>query len=159
MCKNGLVICHFTIDRNPRSFEIIYPFSMGRGRCLFQHARLTSLSQFTNTLNSLIILPEIRRNATGDLRHLQRMGQPSAGSVAVMRTHDLGLVGEPSQSSRMEDTRPVTRKRRPMRLHDLGPRQQRLLRTLMQDAVEIGSGISVSGGHAPIMPPKSRHRS
>ena len=44
---------------------------------------------------------------TGDLRHLQRVGQPGARRLPLARPHHLGLVRQPTQRRRVKDTRAI----------------------------------------------------
>ena len=100
--------------------------------------RMTDVMGQPRQLRQILIRAQLRRDPPRNLRHLQRMRQTSTRRITLMRPHDLSLIRQPSQSSRMQHTRTIPGKRRTMRLHHLRPRQQRLLRPLTQDAVEIG---------------------
>ncbi len=54
-------------------------------------------------LGEIVVEPERARKRPGDLRHLDRMGQPGAEMVALVMDEHLGLVGETAEGGRMDD--------------------------------------------------------
>ena len=56
--------------------------------------------------------PERRGDATGDLRHLERVCQPGA-LVVVREDEDLGLAGQPAERRGVEDAVPIPLEARP----------------------------------------------
>src|SRR5262249_61258179 len=51
----------------------------------------------------VLVEAERARERAGDLRDLERMGEPGAVVVALVRNEHLGLVGEPAERGRMDD--------------------------------------------------------
>ena len=58
-------------------------------------------------LGEVVVEPERARQRPGDLRHLDRMGEPGAEMVALVMDEHLGLVGEAAEGGRVDDAVPV----------------------------------------------------
>jgi hypothetical protein len=73
-----------------------------------------------NSLGQIVVEAEAARQGPGDLRHFDRMGEPSAEVIAVERDENLRLMGEPSKGGRMENAVAVALKLSPRRRNRLG---------------------------------------
>ena len=63
-------------------------------------------------LGEILVAAQRARQRAGDLRHLDRVGQPGAVMIALMRDEHLGLVLQPAEGGRMDDAVAVALERR-----------------------------------------------
>ena len=78
----------------------------------------------------LLVEPQHLRDRPRDLRHLERMGQAGAVVVARRREKHLGLVLQPAERLRVDDTVAIALKRRPDRVVRFGPQAAPAVRAL-----------------------------
>ena len=72
-------------------------------------------------LAEILVEPQRAADGAGDLRHLQRMGQPRAVVIALVIDEDLRLVLQPPERRRMDDAVAVALERAaggPLRLSE-----------------------------------------
>ena len=60
----------------------------------------------------VFVEPQGARDRAGDLRHFEAMGQPGAVMVALVLDKDLGLVGQPAERGRVNNSVAIALKRR-----------------------------------------------
>ena len=78
-------------------------------------------------LGQILVAAQRPRQRAGDLRHLDRMGQPGAVVVALVGDEDLRLVLQPAEGGRMDDAVAVALERRAGRAFRLGDRSGRAI--------------------------------
>ena len=54
-------------------------------------------------LGQVLVEPERAGERAGDLGHFERVGEPGAEMIALVKDEDLRLVGEPAERGRMDD--------------------------------------------------------
>ena len=72
--------------------------------------RVTKIMRERKRLGKIIVEAERAGEGAGNLADLERMGEPRAKVVALVRNKDLRLVGEPAEGRAMNDTVAVTLK-------------------------------------------------
>ena len=65
--------------------------------------RMAEVVRQRDRLGQILVQPQRPRQRPRDLRHLQRMGQPGAVVVALVRDEDLGLLLQPPEGGGMDD--------------------------------------------------------
>jgi hypothetical protein len=65
--------------------------------------RVAKVMRERQCLGEIIVKAERTGNGAGDLADFDRMGQPGAVMIALMRHEDLGLMGEAPKGCGMED--------------------------------------------------------
>ena len=81
--------------------------------------RVAEIVDQRHRLGQVLVAAQRPRQRAGDLRHLDRMRQPRAVVVALMRDEDLRLVLEPAEGGGMDDAVAVALERRAGRAFDL----------------------------------------
>ena len=80
--------------------------------------RVAEIMRERQRLGEVLVEPQRARQRAGDLRHLDRMREPRAVMVALVRHEDLRLVLEPPERGRMDD--PVAVALESVRVGDTG---------------------------------------
>ena len=82
--------------------------------------RVAEIVSQRHRLAEILVETQHATDGAGDLRHLERMGQPRPIMVALMVDEDLGLVLEAPEGRRMDDAVPVALERAAARRLGLG---------------------------------------
>ena len=82
--------------------------------------RVAEVVRERQRLRQVLVEPERAGDRAGDLRHLQRMGQPGAEMVALVADEDLRLVLQPAEGVGMDDAVAVALEGRAERIVRLG---------------------------------------
>ena len=118
-------------------------------------------------LGEVVVEPERAGERAGDLRHLDRMGEPGAEMVALVMDEHLGLVGEAAEGGRMDDAVAVALEFGARRRRRLGDETARRAPgrphkgARSGSSASLGSSISLSPAVASFAQPAylSRNRS
>ena len=81
------------------------------GQCILPRMAeggVAEIMRESECFGQILVEPERPGQSAGDLRHLDRMGQPGAEVVAVRRDEDLRLVLQPAEGRGMDDAVAVT---------------------------------------------------
>ena len=100
-------------------------------------------------LGQIVVEAERPGERAGDLRDLDRMGEARAEMIALVIDEHLGLVGEPSERGRMDDSIAVALKRS-------AGRRGRLGKQAPSRGLGVG-GVRRSDGHAGSLHPSASH--
>ena len=71
-------------------------------------------------LGEILVEPQRARKRARDLRDFERMGEPGAVVVALMKDEHLRFMGKPPKRGRVDDAITVAAKRVARRAHPLG---------------------------------------
>ena len=77
--------------------------------------RVAEIMREGHRLGEILVEPERTGERAGDLRHLDRMGQPRAEMIALVEEEHLRLVVEPAEGGRMDDAVAIALEWRPRR--------------------------------------------
>ena len=97
--------------------------------------RVADVVRQTGHVDEIGVAAQPDRHAAADLGHLQRVRQPGARGVALARSDDLGLVGQPTQRRAVQHPGPVPGEIGAM--FGVGPRQRGTLRRLDHQALPV----------------------
>ena len=90
--------------------------------------RMAEVMAERDRLGEVFVEPKRLGQRAGDLRDLDRMGQPGAEMVALVMHEDLRLVGEAAKGGGMDDAVAVALERRARRRRRLGVERARAKR-------------------------------
>ena len=65
--------------------------------------RMAEIMRQRQRLGEILVEPERARQRAGDLGDFQRMGEPGAEMIALVKDEDLRLVRQPAKGGRMDD--------------------------------------------------------
>ena len=78
-----------------------------RGLAVVAEGWVADVVRHARHVDQVRVGAEIFRDAATDLRDLERMGEPGARHVTLVRANHLGLARQPAQRGRMQDARAV----------------------------------------------------
>ena len=70
--------------------------------------RVSEVMRQSGGVDDVRVTAECRAHLPGDLRHLERVGEPGSREVVLAGHDDLGLVREPAEGVRVQHARPVS---------------------------------------------------
>ena len=99
-------IAMFELGHQPQRMGIVVEAADVRGHRVqrflagMAEGRVAQIMGQRHGLGQIFVDRQGARQAAGELRHFQRMGQPGAVIIAFMLHEDLGLVLEPAEGAR-----------------------------------------------------------
>ena len=142
-----LRIALFEAGHDPQGLGVVIEPLVGRHAYVHHvlafvtEGRMSQIVGKGKAFGEILVETQGARQRPGDLRHLDRMGQPCAEMIALMIDEDLGLVLQAAKSGRMNDPVAIALKRRSRRTGRLG------IETAPR--VSLGSCANRASGCAP----------